>query len=104
MLGRLLRQIYGFNALILEEFPLPGERLYLDFFMPHHRLAFEYQGRQHDQFVKLFHGDKKGFERSKARDVRKSEWCELNELVLVEVRDNITTEELQQLIQEARNG
>jgi len=103
MLGRLLRHVYGFNALILEEFPLPNERLYLDFFMPHHKLALEYQGKQHDEFVKLFHGDNKGFEHARARDVRKRDWCELNEIVLVEVRDSLTAEELQQLIQDARN-
>lgn len=103
MLGRLIRRIYGFNSLLLEEFPLPDERLWLDFFMPHHKLAFEYQGKQHDEFVKLFHGDKQGFERSKARDARKREWCEINSITLVEVRDSITVEELQKLIQNARN-
>jgi len=50
MLGRLLRSIYG-QALILEEFPIPDERLVLDFYMPHHNLAFEYQGRQHDSSI-----------------------------------------------------
>lgn len=103
-LGRLLRSIYGFHALILEEFPLPGERLYLDFFMPHNRLAFEYQGVQHDKFVKLFHSDKKGFEASKVRDARKKLWCETNEFTLIEVRGNVSVEELQKLIEEARNG
>ena len=60
-LGRVLRKLYGFNALVLEEFPLPGERLWIDFLMPHHNLGFEFQGLQHDQFVKLFHGDAKVF-------------------------------------------
>lgn len=104
MLGRLLRQIYGFNAVILEEFPVPGERLWLDFFMPHHRLTFEYHGKQHDEFVKIFHGDKRGFEKSKERDSRKRSWCELNDINLIEVRGNITVEELQQLIQDARDA
>lgn len=102
-LGRLLRRIYGFHAVILEEFPLPGERLYLDFFMPHHKLCFEFQGVQHDKFVKLFHGNKKGFEQSKSRDARKKAWCEINEFKLVEVRGNISVEELQTLIEEARS-
>lgn len=103
-LGRLLRSIYGFSSLILEEFPIPQERLYLDFFMPHHKLAFEYQGIQHDQFVKLFHGDRKGFERAQARDTRKREWCILNEITLIEVRGDITADALKLLISEARNG
>lgn len=104
MLGRLLRSIYGFNALVLEEFPIPNERLWLDFFMPHHKLAFEYQGQQHDEFVKLFHGDKAGFNKAQARDARKREWCELNNLVLVEVRGTPSSKELQLLIKEARDG
>lgn len=103
MLGRLIRSIYGFNALLLEEFPIPDERLWIDFFMPHYNLAFEYQGQQHDKFVKLFHGDKKGFERSKARDARKREWCEINDIVLVEVRGTLTAENPMSLIEEARN-
>lgn len=103
MLGRLIRRVYGFHALILEEFPLPEERLWLDFFMPHHKLGFEYQGVQHDQFVKLFHSDKKGFEQSKARDARKRLWCETNGFTLIEVRGTPSIEELQKLIEEARN-
>ncbi len=103
MLGRLLRRIYGFKALLLEEFSLPEERLYLDFFMPHHKLAFEYQGRQHDEVVPFFHGDRKGFEKSKIRDERKRQWCVINALTLVEVRGTPTVEDLQQLIEEARS-
>jgi hypothetical protein len=102
MLGRLIRRIYGFNSLILEEFPLPGERLWLDFFMPHHKLAFEYQGKQHDEFVKLFHGDKSGFQKSQERDIRKREWCQLNEITLVEIRGTLSIQELQDAIEEAR--
>jgi hypothetical protein len=102
-LGVLLHRIYGKQALMLEEFPVPEERLWIDFFMPHHNLAFEYQGRQHDKFVKFFHGDRKGFEHAKSRDVRKREWCELNDITLVEVRGTPSVVELQTLIEEARN-
>ena len=104
MLGRIIRSLYGFRAVVLEEFPVVGERLWLDFFLPHHKLAFEYQGVQHDKFVKLFHGDRKGFEKSRARDERKKNWCELNEIVLVEVRGTPSVEDLQGLIEAARNG
>ena len=51
----------------------------------------------------FFHGDKKGFERSRARDERKRQWCELNEITLVEVRGTPTVEELQKQIDEARS-
>lgn len=101
MLGRLLRSIYG-QALILEEFPIPEERLFLDFYMPHHSLAFEYHGPQHDQFNKFFHADKAGFQKSQERDARKQAWCKLNTISLIAIRDNISVEALQKLIEEAR--
>lgn len=101
-LGRAIRSIYGMQALLLEEFPIPEERLFLDFYMPHHKLAFEFQGVQHDSFNKFFHGDKGGFERSKGRDQRKREWCVINEILLIEVRDTLSTEELKDLIQSNR--
>lgn len=103
LLGRALRSIYG-QALILEEFPIPEERLWMDFYMPHHNLAFEYHGRQHDQFNEFFHTDKAGFQRSQARDARKKAWCDLNTIALIEVRDTLSVEALQQLIAEARGG
>lgn len=97
-LGRLLRSIYGTNAIILEEFTIPEERLFLDFYLPHYNLAFEYQGEQHDSFNKFFHTDKTGFEKSKARDLRKRNWCEINNITLIEVRGNITSEDLKKII------
>lgn len=90
------------RAVILEEFPVPEERLFLDFYMPHHSLAFEFHGVQHDNFNKFFHGDKGGFERSKVRDQRKKEWCALNDIILIEVRDTLSAEALKDLIQANR--
>lgn len=101
-LGRGIRSIYGMQALLLEEFPIPEERLFLDFYMPHNKLAFEFQGVQHDNFNKFFHGDKGGFERSKDRDQRKRDWCVLNEILLIEVRGTLSTDELKDLIQSNR--
>lgn len=101
-LGRMLRSIYGMQAVILEEFGIPEERLFLDFYIPHLGLAFEFQGTQHDEFHKFFHGDKSGFEKSKIRDERKRQWCDLNQITLIEIRDMISTEQLRTLIQEHR--
>lgn len=102
LLGRSLRSIYGQHAVILEEFSIPEERLWLDFYLPHHNLAFEYQGQQHDEFNKFFHVDKQGFNKSKRRDERKRQWCDLNTIVLLEVRGSVTAEQLQRMIQDAR--
>lgn len=102
LLGRTIRSIYGVNVLILEEFPIPEENLWLDFYLPHNSLAFEFHGEQHDQFNKFFHGDKKGFEKSLERDQRKRDWCTLNDITLIEIRTNVSAEELQELIQSTR--
>ena len=102
-LGQVIAKTYP-GALILEEFGVPGERLFLDFFMPHLKLVFEFHGGQHDEFNKFFHGTKKGFEQSKSRDARKKQWCELNNITLVEVRQDLTVDELRDAVMEARNG
>jgi len=102
-LGRQIQKTYGMKATLLEEFSIPDERLYIDFFLPNHGLAFEFQGEQHDEFNKFFHGTKHGFTASKKRDERKRLWCELNDITLVEVRDaHLSAEDLQKLIQESR--
>jgi|SRR6185436_6321703 len=102
-LGRMLKSIYGMQTLILEEFGIPEERLFVDFYLPHHNLAFEFQGTQHDEFNKFFHGDKSGFEKSKVRDERKRQWCDINDIVLIEVRDIVSTDQLRDLIQKHRD-
>ena len=104
-LGKQVQKIYGVHAVLLEEFPIPDERLYIDFYMPNNSIAFEFHGEQHDTFNKFFHGNKDGFKKSKSRDVRKKQWCELNNIILIEVRKStISAEELKELIQEKRNG
>ena len=73
--------------------------LIVDFFVPDSRIAFEFHGIQHDEFNKFFHGDKSNLEKQKKRDSTKKEWCQLNNITLIEVRDPYcSTEELKQLI------
>jgi hypothetical protein len=74
----------------LEEVPLPGSHkpsrkstLFVDFLIPSASLAVEVHGRQHFEFVAHFHGDKRGFRKSKARDKDKVNWLELNSITLV---------------------
>ena len=88
ILGTLLQSIYGNNCVILEEFGIPETKLAIDFYLPHHGLAFEFQGQQHDKFTAHFHGDKDGFNRQKTRDERKRSWCKLNQIELIEVRSS----------------
>jgi hypothetical protein len=71
---------------LLEEVPLPGEGLFLDFYIPHRKVAVEVQGEQHFNYIPHFHGSKFNFIKSQERDARKREWCETNGIELIEVR------------------
>lgn len=85
--GLLVKERYPYDV-ILEECPLPGTKpcLYMDFLVPARKLAIEIHGRQHDDFVAFFHGNKKGFEKAKTNDVSKQRWCYLNDIDLHCVR------------------
>ena len=70
---KILKEEFPYDT-ILEEVPLVGSHkpsrkstLYVDFFIPSHSLAIEVHGRQHFEFVAHFHGDRKGFRKSKAK-------------------------------------
>ena len=63
---------------VLEEVYIPGERLFLDFFIPSFKLAIECQGVQHGKYVPFFHGTKLEFAKAMQRDSRKLSWCSLN--------------------------
>lgn len=93
-LGRRIIELYN-GYIVLEEFVIPETRLSLDFFVPAARIAFEFQGIQHDKFNKFYHSTKSGFDKQKHRDLIKQEWCKLNNILLIEVRDEfISSEEL----------
>ena len=65
-----------------------GDVLYLDFFLPLKMLAIEVHGEQHYNFSLHFHGNRWNFLESKRRDREKVEWCELNNIRLVELPYN----------------
>lgn len=92
--GQLIKSRFP-GEVILEEFSIPGGRLYLDFFLPRLKLAFEIHGEQHDTFNGFFHGNIQGFHKSKTRDSNKSYWCKVNGIRLYEIR---TEDELQGLL------
>lgn len=83
--GEILSEIYPLHH-IFEEFSCPGERLFLDFFLPTKKLAIEVQGTQHEKFNAFFHEDKNAFARQQANDKRKERWCELNGIQLVKIK------------------
>lgn len=79
---------------VLEEFHIPGESLYIDFFLPRKRLVVEVHGAQHYCYSEFFHGSKEAFQQSKLRDKRKRDWCELNNITFVEIRYDDDEEEV----------
>jgi len=86
----LLRQTFP-TCQILEEVPIKvrrAETLYLDFFIPLHDLCIEVHGEQHYRFVKFYHKTKLGFAQARKRDKKKVEWCELNNIGVVELPFN----------------
>ena len=86
-LGRLLSKIYGRNNLV-EDYPLPNcGNVSWDFWVPHQKMAFEFHGRQHDEYVRFFHGTKAGFIKQKKSDSKKAQIAELNDVTLVVVRE-----------------
>ncbi len=97
-----LKKLYP-HDIILEEVKIPGSRLSCDFVIPSVRLIIECQGRQHYEFSTLFHQYYIDFVNQQNRDQLKRDFCETNNLVLIEVpydRKRTTAE----LISEAQRG
>lgn len=81
----LLTELFSMDR-ILEEVPLPGTNgLTADFFIPANKLMIEVHGEQHYQFVPHFHINLLGFFGSKKRDANKRQWCEINNICLIEL-------------------
>lgn len=78
---------------VLEEFYVPGEKLYIDFFLPRKKIAVEVMGEQHYAFSRHFHGTYDNFKRSQERDNRKSLWCTMNDINLIRIRPDDSEEE-----------
>lgn len=77
----------------MEEISLPGSKepgkkeLYADFFLPRVRLVCECHGEQHQKQNAFFHKTKFDFFDSKRRDQRKRDWCEMNQVDILEFYD-----------------
>ena len=78
---------------ILEEVHIPGEKLYLDFYIPSLQTAIECQGGQHDKYTPFFHDTKLNFYKAKGRDRRKSSFCDLNDITLIYIYPDEDEEE-----------
>lgn len=89
--------------MILEEVKLPGskkngDRLFADFLLPGQSLMVEVHGEQHYKFNRFFHNSIFDFINSQKRDQDKRDWCELNNIVLVELPFGETDEQWERKI------
>lgn len=81
----LLREMYPLDR-FLEEVPLPGsEKLTADFYLPWRKIVIEVHGEQHYKFIPFFHGNKIKFLEAKQRDFKKIEWCNQNNIGVIEL-------------------
>jgi hypothetical protein len=82
---------YWSNHIVFEEFPIAGTRLSLDFYNANKKIAIEVQGRQHTQYVPFFHGKNKiNYINQLKRDADKLEFCNINEIKLIEIYERDT--------------
>lgn len=86
---------------ILEEVPVPGEHLYLDFFLPLRHLVIEVHGQQHYVYNSMFHASKKDFLAGKLNDSRKKQWCDINNFSLLVLPYNERDDEWLERIRQA---
>ena len=82
---------YWKNDIVFEEFRIVGTKLSLDFYNANKRVAVEVQGDQHVRYVKHFHKNRLKYLDQLKRDQKKLDFCEINDIKLVEV---YTTDEI----------
>lgn len=81
---------YWSADLVCEEFKVPGTRLRIDLINFTKKIIVETSGKQHEQFVEFFHGNRTGFLKSIKRDFTKIKWAEINDFLFVEIYDSET--------------
>lgn len=77
---------YWFSKVVLEELKVPGTRMRFDLVNINDRIVVETNGQQHVRYNKHFHGGSLArFRDQLKRDLKKQQWCDINEFILVEV-------------------
>ena len=88
-LGDMLETLFP-QLTIYEEMPCAGTGhppLRLDFFLSELKIAFEFDGGQHEAYSPFLHGSRAGYIASQNRDSRKADWCHVNGFRLIRVTD-----------------
>jgi hypothetical protein len=76
---------YWSNYIIFEEFPVAGTKMTFDFYNANKKIAIEVQGQQHLKFTPFFHTRRSNFASQIRRDEQKLEFCNINNIKLVEI-------------------
>ena len=77
---------YWEKHVVFEEFPVAGTRMSLDFYNANKKIAVEVQGAQHTRYTPFFHGKNKyNYINQLRRDQDKQRFCEINNIILVEI-------------------
>ena len=73
------------GQVVFEEFPMAGTRMTFDFYNANKKIVIEVQGAQHTKYVPFFHRRRSSFASQVKRDNDKIKFCELNNILFVEV-------------------
>lgn len=76
---------YWSGDIVFEELKIVGTRLSLDFFNANKKIAIEVQGKQHFSYVKFFHTNRANYLAQIKRDVKKIDFCNINNIKLMEI-------------------
>lgn len=80
---------YWKSHILLEELPLVGTRMRLDFLNMTRNIAIEVDGDQHTNPLNYFNeGSKTKWLGQVKRDLAKDQWCEINGFTLVRINEN----------------
>lgn len=85
LLYEVIAGIVGKDKILVHHRPEWLRGLEIDIYIPHLKIGFEYQGRQHYEPIKFF-GGKEALEDLQYRDALKKELCKLNNVDLYEYR------------------
>jgi len=82
---KILRELFPYDQIFQEVF-IPKVKLYVDLFIEKRSLALEINGPQHYEFIEHFHQTKLNFLKAQARDRKKREILESNDILLISLR------------------
>ena len=94
----LIQRLYPLH-IIMEEVPIPGEKLYCDFVIPTLNLVVEVHGQQHYEFNSFYYRSKWEWAIAKQNDKRKQEWLQNNNIRYCELPYDESEEQWEKRLQ-----